>query len=196
MFQGRRPKKRTLFPQKWPKNANLGLKKHCFSCSGGHFKPRNPLFCRGLTYKHCVAGYGSQKIGVAGPLQPAKGHYVSDSGLKLPMLCKKSAWFRLGGSVHGPSTLFCRCRIHQNRSHSIVGMRSKLKSNSPRHSVNFSNKPTLLPLKAYVTSCGFAFCTLKIGGGSLNCWCESEEKLVFCSRMPIFGPLLMNIGKH
>ena len=68
----------------------------------------------------------------------------------MPMLCKKSVCFRLRGSIHAPPpTLFCGCQIHRNRFRTMVGMIFKPKNKSPRHSLSFRNKLTLLPFKTY-----------------------------------------------
>ena len=91
-------------------------------------------------------------MGVSGPPQPEKGHYVSQNGLKLPILCKTSVHFRLGGSVHAPPILFGRCRMHQSMFHSMIGMIVKAQNKSTRHFLTFRIKLTLLPSKTYVTT--------------------------------------------
>ena len=72
---------------------------------------------------------------------------MSENG---PIFCKKSVCFRLGGSLQGPRTLFCRCLTHQNRFCSMVGMIFQPQNKSLRHFLSFQNKLTLLPLKTYV----------------------------------------------
>ena len=75
---------------------------------------------------------------------------MSKNGLTLPVFCKKSVCFRLGGSFQGPHTLFCRCPTHQNSFRTMFGIIFQHKNKSLHHFLSFRNKLTIFLLKTYV----------------------------------------------
>ena len=102
------PKKWPFFGQKWPKIPNFGQKS---SVLGLGCAIQNPptLFWRCVTPKNMYCMALKLENGCFRAAHPKNGHFLPKSGLRMSILGPKHCFFRIGRSVQGPPTLFCRC---------------------------------------------------------------------------------------